>query len=50
MSNLPNIIGLATEEITPRELIKTGAVMSLFGAIFMSLMVYTYWTWIGMFK
>ncbi|CAI3222671.1 SLC13 family permease [Desulfovibrio legallii] len=50
VSNLPNIIGLATEEITPRELIKTGAVMSLFGAIFMSLMVYTYWTWIGMFK
>ena len=49
VSNLPNIIGLATEEITPAELIKTGAVMSLFGAIFMSIMVYTYWTWIGMF-
>ncbi len=49
VSNLPNIIGLATEEITPRELIKTGAVMSIFGATFMSIMVYTYWTWIGMF-
>ena len=49
VSNLPNIIGLATEEITPGELIKTGAVMSIFGASFMSIMVYTYWTWIGMF-
>jgi anion transporter len=50
VSNLPNIIGLATEEITPTELIKTGAVMSIFGAGFMTLMVYTYWTWIGMFN
>ena len=50
VSNLPNIIGLATEEITPTELIKTGAVMSIFGASFMTLMVYTYWTWIGMFN
>ena len=49
VSNLPNIIGLATEEITPGELIKTGAVMSLYGASFMSIMVYTYWTWLGMF-
>ncbi len=49
VSNLPNIIGLATEEITPNELIKTGAVMSLMGAGFMTIMVYTYWTWIGMF-
>lgn len=49
VSNLPNIIGLATEEITAKELIKTGAVMSLFGAIFMSIMVYTYWTWLGLF-
>ena len=50
VSNLPNIIGLATEEITPSELIKTGAVMSLYGAGFMTIMVYTYWTWIGMFN
>lgn len=50
VSNLPNIIGLATEEITASELIKTGAVMSLFGAIFMSIMVYTYWTWLGLFN
>lgn len=50
VSNLPNIIGLATEEITASELIKTGAVMSIYGALFMTIMVYTYWTWIGMFQ
>jgi anion transporter len=49
VSNLPNIIGLATEEITAAELIKTGAVMSLYGAVFSTVMVYTYWTWIGLF-
>jgi di/tricarboxylate transporter len=50
VSNLPNIIGLATEEITANELIKVGAVMSIFGATFMSIMVYTYWSWIGLFN
>ena len=50
VSNLPNIIGLATEEITPGELIRTGLVMSIYGAGFMTVMVYTYWTWIGMFN
>ncbi len=49
VSNLPNIIGLATEEITSRELIRVGAIMSLFGALFCTLMVYTYWSWIGLF-
>ena len=49
VSNLPNIIGLATGEITSNELIKVGAIMSLFGAVFSTIMVYTYWTWIGLF-
>jgi len=49
VSNLPNIIGLASEEITAQELIRVGAVMSLTGAMISTLMVYTYWTWIGMF-
>jgi di/tricarboxylate transporter len=49
VSNLPNIIGLASEEITAQELIRVGAVMSLVGAMISTLMVYTYWTWIGMF-
>jgi anion transporter len=49
VSNLPNIIGLASEEITAQELIRVGAVMSLFGAVISTLMVYTYWTWLGLF-
>ena len=49
VSNLPNIIGLATEEITSSELIRVGAIMSLFGAVFCTIMVYTYWSWIGLF-
>ncbi|MDD3344587.1 MAG: DASS family sodium-coupled anion symporter [Sulfurospirillaceae bacterium] len=49
VSNLPNIIGLATGEITSNELIKVGTIMSLFGAIFSTVMVYTYWSWIGLF-
>jgi anion transporter len=49
VSNLPNIIGLATEEITAQELIRVGIVMSLFGAGVSTLMVYTYWTWLGLF-
>ena len=50
VSNLPNIIGMATEEITSAELIKTGAILSLFGGLASTLMVYTYWTWIGLFN
>jgi anion transporter len=49
VSNLPNIIGLATEEITAQELIRVGIVMSLFGAVVSTLMVYTYWPWLGLF-
>jgi anion transporter len=49
VSNLPNIIGLATEEITAQELIRVGVAMSLFGAVISTLMVYTYWTWLGLF-
>ena len=49
VSNLPNIIGLATEEITAQELIRVGIIMSLFGAGVSTLMVYTYWTWLGLF-
>jgi len=49
VSNLPNIIGLASEEITAQELIRVGAVMSLTGAMISTLMVYTYWTWLGLF-
>lgn len=49
VSNLPNMVGLASGEITANELMKTGAIFSIYGAAFMSVMVYTYWTWTGMF-
>jgi solute carrier family 13 (sodium-dependent dicarboxylate transporter), member 2/3/5 len=47
VSNLSNIIGLATEEITAGELMRTGAWLSIYAGAFMTLMVYTYWSWIG---
>ncbi len=48
VSNMPNAVAMGTDFITSRELIKTGAVMSILGAAFMSLMVVTYWSWLGL--
>lgn len=39
---------MGTDFISTRELIRTGAVMSVLGAAFMSVMVLTYWSWLGM--
>jgi len=39
VSNMPNAVVLVTPHITPNELMKTGAVMSLLGANFFSLVV-----------
>ena len=47
VSNMPNAVAMGTGHITTGELIKTGAVMSVLAAGFMSLMVLTYWKWIG---
>ena len=47
VSNMPNAVAMGTGHITTGELIKTGAVMSLLAVVFMSLMVLTYWKWIG---
>ena len=44
---MPNAVAMGTGHITTEELIKTGAIMSVLGAAFMSLMVLTYWKWIG---
>ena len=48
VSNMPNAVAMGTGEITSRELNKTGAVMSVLAAAFMSLAVVTYWSWIGL--
>jgi anion transporter len=48
VSNMPNAVAMGTGHITTGELVKTGAVMAVFTAAFMSLMVFTYWKWLGL--
>lgn len=50
VSNMPNAVAMGTGHITASELMKTGAVMSIFAAIFMSITVLTYWNWLGLVK
>lgn len=47
VSNMPNAVAIGTGHLTSGELIKTGAVMSILAAAFMSVMVLTYWKWLG---
>ncbi len=47
VSNMPNAIAIGTGHVTSGEMIKTGAVMSIVAAAFMSVMVLTYWKWLG---
>lgn len=47
VSNMPNIVIMGTQHLTVVEMVKTGVVMSLLATSFMSVMVYTYWQWIG---
>jgi sodium-dependent dicarboxylate transporter 2/3/5 len=50
VSNMPNAVAMGTGHISTGELIKTGAVMSILGAAYMTLMVMTYWSWIGVVR
>lgn len=47
VSNMPNAVIMGTGELKSTELIRTGAVFSIAGAAFFTLMVFTYWNWIG---
>ncbi|NLK66289.1 MAG: DASS family sodium-coupled anion symporter [Campylobacteraceae bacterium] len=47
VSNMPNAVAMGTGHITARELMKTGFVMSVVACIYMSLMVLTFWKFIG---
>ena len=47
VSNMPNAVINGTNHVKSSELMKTGAWMSLLAATFFSVMVYTYWKWIG---
>lgn len=50
VSNMPNAVAMGTGHISVGELVRTGAVMSILGAAFMSLMVVTYWQWLGIVR
>lgn len=47
VSNMPNAVITGTPHVKSIELMKTGAWMSVLAATFFSVMVYTYWKWIG---
>ena len=48
MTNMPNAIAVGSGHLSTREVVKTGAILAVFTAGFMSLMVFTYWRWIGL--
>lgn len=50
VSNMPNAVAMGTGHLSTGELVRTGAVMAVLTAGFMTVMVFTYWTWIGLVK
>jgi anion transporter len=48
VSNMPNAVAMGTGHVTTKELMKTGAVMSVLAALFMTGVVFTYWKWLGL--
>jgi len=48
VSNMPNAVAMGTGHVTTKELMKTGAVMSVLAATFMTAVVFTYWKWLGL--
>lgn len=50
VSNMPNAVIVGTNHIKSSELMRTGAVMSIFAAVFFSIVVFTYWQWIGVLQ
>ncbi len=50
VSNMPNAVAMGTGHVTTKELMKTGAVMSVLAAVFMTGVVFTYWKWLGLIR
>jgi solute carrier family 13 (sodium-dependent dicarboxylate transporter), member 2/3/5 len=50
VTNMPNAVAMGSGHITSREVMKTGAVMSLLAASFMTVVALTYWSWLGLTK
>jgi anion transporter len=48
VTNMPNAVAIGSGHITSREMMKTGAVMSVLAAAYMTVMALTYWTWMGL--
>lgn len=49
VSNMPNAVITGTPYVPMKDLLKTGVVASIVGCIFFSIVVFTYWTWLGLF-
>ena len=47
VSNMPNAVINGTNHVKSSELMRTGACVSILAASFFSVVVYTYWKWIG---
>lgn len=48
VSNMPNAVAIGTGHIQVNEMIRTGIVMSIFAAAYMSIMVMTVWNWMDL--
>jgi anion transporter len=48
VTNMPNAVAMGSGHITSKEMMKTGAVMSLLAAVFMTVVALTYWSWLGL--
>lgn len=48
VTNMPNAVAMGSGHVTAREMLKTGAAMSVLAALFMSVVALTYWTWLGL--
>ena len=50
VTNMPNAVMVGTGHLSSQDVMKTGFVMSVLSVIVMSLMVVTYWNWLGYVK
>lgn len=50
VTNMPNAIMVGTGHLTSNDVTKTGIVMSVLACTFMTVMVFTYWNWLGLVK
>jgi len=48
VTNMPNAVAMGSGHITAKEMMKTGAVMSVLAAVFMTVIALTYWSWLGL--